>query len=174
MIEKRPHQNCYWLKPGKLLAGEYPGNPDLKVARRRIDAHLDAGVTFFLDLTAEHELVPYDEILVEAAADRNLDVEYRRLPIRDADVPHSPAYMRQILDTIDQAIAAGHTVYLHCWGGIGRTGTTAGCWLVRHGQSGEEALQTIARHWQTVAKRYRKPRSPETDAQHAYVRAWKE
>jgi len=171
---ERPHENCYWLLPGRFLAGEYPGNRDPHKARQRLDRYLDAGVTFFLDLTEPHELEPYQPILKEAAAARNLDVEYERLQIRDVDVPDSPDHMREILDTIDAALADGHTVYLHCWGGIGRTGTTAGCWLVRHGQSGDEALATIARHWQTVAKRYRQPRSPETDAQHAYVRHWQE
>ena len=31
-------------------------------------------------------------------------------------------------------------MYLHCWGGVGRTGTVVGCWLVRHGRTGDEAL----------------------------------
>ena len=24
----RPHDNCYWLLPGRMLAGEYPGVAD--------------------------------------------------------------------------------------------------------------------------------------------------
>ena len=32
--------------------------------------------------------------------------------------------MQEILDAVDRALAAGRNVYLHCWGGIGRTGTT--------------------------------------------------
>ena len=35
-------------------------------------------------------------------------------------------------------------VYVHCWGGIGRTGTVVGCWLVRHGMTGDEALAEFA------------------------------
>lgn len=31
-------------------------------------------------------------------------------------------------------------VYLHCWGGIGRTGTIVGCWLARNGFPGKAAL----------------------------------
>lgn len=174
MTTTRPHENCYWVQPGRLMAGEYPGDRDPGRARQRLDAYLDAGVTFFLDLTEPGELVPYQPVLLEAAAERGIHVEYRRLPIRDADVPRAPAAMARILDVIDEALAAGHTVYVHCWGGIGRTGTTVGCWLVRNGQSGEEALQTIAGHWQTVAKRNRYPYSPETAAQHNYVRNWVE
>ena len=41
--------------------------------------------------------------------------------------------MTRILDDVDAALADGGAVYVHCWGGIGRTGTVVGCWLVRHG-----------------------------------------
>ena len=82
--------------------------------------------------------------------------------------------MVKILDTIDEALAEGHTVYVHCWGGIGRTGTVVGCHLVRHGKQGEEALEEIARWWQTIEKRPRHPRSPETEAQVDYILNWRE
>lgn len=35
-------------------------------------------------------------------------------------------------------------VYVHCWGGIGRTGTVVGCLLVDAGMSGEAAVARIA------------------------------
>jgi protein-tyrosine phosphatase len=82
--------------------------------------------------------------------------------------------MRAILDTIDGALAEGRTVYFHCWGGIGRTGTVAGCWLVRHGMRGAEALAVVDGHMRTTGKGRQVPRSPETEAQCAYVRGWKE
>ena len=170
----RPHDNAYWVRPGRFLAGEYPGALDPVAAREKVRRHLDAGVTFFLDLTEAHELAPYEEIMHEEAAARGLDAEYRRLPITDVSVPRDPREMVAILDAIDEALAAGHTVYLHCWGGVGRTGTVVGCHLVRGGMSGEEALAQLRRWWQTVAKRHRKPRSPETDEQEAYVRRWQE
>mgnify|MGYP001183670482 CR=1 FL=1 len=47
-----------------------------------------------------------------------------------------------------------------------------GCHLVHRGRSGDEALAEIARHWQTVEKNTRHPRSPETPEQMAYVRLW--
>lgn len=33
----------------------------------------------------------------------------------------------RILDAIDARLEAGKSVYVHCWGGIGRTDTVAGC-----------------------------------------------
>ncbi|MFZ5949388.1 MAG: fused DSP-PTPase phosphatase/NAD kinase-like protein [Candidatus Rifleibacteriota bacterium] len=32
-------------------------------------------------------------------------------------------------------MAAGKPVYVHCWGGLGRTGVVVGCWSRRHGEA---------------------------------------
>jgi hypothetical protein len=171
-LPTRPHENCYWLAP-RLLAGEYPGAITRADALPRLRAILDAGVTFFLDLTEPGELAPYAALLAEAAGARRPAPHYRRMPVRDLDVP-PPGQMAAILDSLDEALAEGETVYLHCWGGIGRTGTVAGCWLVRHGASGSAALVTVAERFATVGKAYRVPRSPETDEQVAYILGWKQ
>jgi protein tyrosine phosphatase len=78
------------------------------------------------------------------------------------------------LNILDEALSKGHNVYLHCWGGIGRTGTTVGCYLVRHGKTGQQALDQIAEWWQDVPKRVFYPRSPQTDAQVQFILDWKE
>src|SRR6185436_11756643 len=81
----------------------------------------------------------------------------------------------RILDVVDGARAGGGTVYVHCWGGVGRTGTVIGCWLVRHGRTGDEALAELARLFATMSesKRRRHPKgSPETSAQREMVRNW--
>jgi hypothetical protein len=172
MNHQLPHRNCYRVAP-QLIAGEYPGAATRMVANMRIERHLAAGISHFLDLTEVGELKPYAELLAAAAA-RGSAALHQRMPIRDMGLPQTPAAMCAILDALDAALAAGHMVYVHCWGGIGRTGTVVGCWLVRHGQPGDAALATIARHWRTVEKARYHPRSPETDAQHAYVRGWRE
>jgi predicted aconitase with swiveling domain/protein-tyrosine phosphatase len=169
-VRPRPNADTYWAGE-RLLAGEYPGHWDDANARQRLQAYLDRGVTCFIDLTQEGELVPYHDLLPDHGfAGRR--IIYQRMAIRDLGLPRSPEFMAAILDKIDQASAAGHTVYVHCWGGIGRTGTVVGCYLVRHGLSGDEALAEVARHWQTVEKRARHPRSPEMPEQMAYVRLW--
>jgi len=178
----RPFANCYWVTPGRLLAGEYPSAFTVTAARRKVHRLLDAGVTFFLDLThPDDPLEPYAQFLEETVGEDALPIVYRRLAIPDRTVP-SAAQMTQTLDIIDAALAAGHVVYVHCWGGVGRTGTVVGCYLVRHKysggngdeNSGEAALAQLARLWQTVEKRDRFPQSPETPAQMEMVRRWKE
>ena len=80
--------------------------------------------------------------------------------------------MRMILDRIDAALDAGETVYVHCFGGIGRTGSVVGCWLVRHGLSGKAALEQIARWRKGTPDGWKV--SPETRAQRAFVRGWEQ
>ena len=47
---------------------------------------------------------------------------------------------RQILDAIDTYLEQDRMVYVHCWGGSGRTGTVVGCWIRRHGLSNQDEV----------------------------------
>ncbi len=155
----RPIPDSYWVEPGRLLAGEYPGALDPDAARDKLRRFLDASITLFLDLTQAGELEPYAPLLHRRA-------EHRRMPIADMSTP-TAAEMTHILDAIDDALEAGQVVYVHCYGGIGRTGTVVGCYLVRHGRSGQEALTEIARLRQGTPDGWKS--SPETPAQRAMV-----
>ena len=170
----RPLPNSYWVIRGRFAAGEYPGAKDPIEAARKLRTLLRAGIDHFIDLTEPGELVPYAKIVEKEARCFGPAVGYERRPIVDQCVPRSPEQMTRILDAIDAAMGDGKTVYLHCWGGVGRTGTVVGCWLVRHGRTGEAALRQIAEWWQTVEKVCRQPISPETSEQHEYVRNWTE
>jgi hypothetical protein len=168
----RPHANCYWLIPGQLLAGEHPGAILPEACVERIDAMLDTGLRQFVDLTDEGEgAVPYVPTLVTRAIARGLRVVHRRYAIPDYGVP-SVALMRAALDAVYSAIAGGEPVYLHCWGGVGRTGTAVGCLLREQGCSVAEAFDILDRKWRVMEKRRRHPRSPETAAQIAFVERW--
>lgn len=160
----RPHENCYWVARGRLMAGEYPILRDPTRGQQKLARILAAGVDEFLDLTDLADgLDPYHHLGTFG---------HRRMTIRDMDVPDL-ATMRNILDHLAERLAAGRTVYVHCWGGIGRTGTVVACHLMeKAGMTAEEALSHIAESWQTMEKRNRFPRSPQTDAQVDFVRAW--
>lgn len=167
----RPISESYWVEPGRLLAGEYPGQYTSESTRQRIDALLEAGINTFIDLTRPNETVPYYRILLEESKIHDVDVERHNFPIGDFGLP-TPETMMSILDEIDTALRKGRKIYLHCWGGIGRTGTTVGCYLVRRGMSGEDALQQLAEWWKTVPKSQVHQRSPETYEQVQFIRNW--
>ena len=119
----------------------------------------------------EGELEPYSDIAGEEADRLNLSFHWERRPVPDVSTP-TLEQMNRILDSVDEAMASGSTVYVHCWGGVGRTGTVVGCWLRRQGYSGEEALAQIEKWWRGVEKYYRRPESPETPEQRRYVLDW--
>jgi hypothetical protein len=141
----------YWVVPGSFCAGEYPLD--------RLDLLRASGIDAFVDLTEEGEYG------VPAYADQLDGLAYRRFPIRDRGVPE-PGQMTAILDHVDAELADGRVVYVHCLGGIGRTGMTVACHLIRGGSTPEAALQQI------VAWRADGVLSPETDEQRRFVRAW--
>lgn len=172
MEQARPIPDSYWISQN-FLAGEYPGSRHLAEARQKLQALLEAGISFFIDLTEEVErnisLKPYKQLLDEEAARLGRTVEYRRIPIRDVDVT-TPETMVEILDTIDAALAADKKVYVHCWGGIGRTGTVVGCYMVRHGMDGEEAIRKIAELRQGTPDEGKT--APQTRAQRNMIINW--
>ena len=77
-----------------------------------------------------------------------------------------------LLDRIEESLEAGRRIYLHCWGGIGRTGTTVGCYLVRQGKTADEALEQLSAWWRSVPKSQHHPHSPETTEQVDFIRTW--
>jgi hypothetical protein len=172
-VPERPISNSYWVIPGKLLAGEYPSSVYDGLARQMIRVLLECGIDYFLDLTEEGEvgLKSYTPYLKEAADRLGVRFIQKRWPIRDFSVPKR-GFLVQILDEMDQALADGHRVYLHCFGGIGRTGTVVGCYLVRHGMNGNEVLEQIAAWRKGIPSERRN--SPETEAQRRMVLNWKE
>jgi predicted protein tyrosine phosphatase len=168
---KRPISESYWVEPGRLLAGEYPGQYTPESTRQRIDALLEAGFDTFIDLTKPNETIPYFRVLLEESKYYEVEVQHHNFPIGDFGLP-TPETMKSILDTIDTALQDGRKIYLHCWGGIGRTGTTVGCYLVRRGMNGEEALKQLAEWWRTVPKSQIHLHSPETYEQVQFIRNW--
>ena len=177
-----PTPDAYWITPpapftmpanGRLLAGEYPSAKDAAEALAKLNSFLDSGITFFLDLTeaGEYNLRPYAAQVAQLAAARRppVVITHRRRPIPDMGTP-DPATMTLILAALDTALAQGETVYVHCFGGIGRTGTVIGCWLARHGLTGQQALSQIAAWRADTPDGWKQ--SPETAVQRQLVLDW--
>jgi hypothetical protein len=174
----RPFDRSYWVEPGKLLAGYFPGSLDALETTGLHRALVASGIRYIMNLMEEDERnldgEPFDsyiESMEREAAKLGSDIICERVAIRDMDVPTKET-MRVILDRIDEAIASGRPVYVHCWGGKGRTGTVVGCWLARHGiATGEEALMRL-RELRRVDS-HRQSDSPQTRAQCRMVIEWK-
>src|SRR5580698_1706015 len=160
-----PLPNSYWVTPGRLLGGEYPGGESGDHTQQRLSALMAAGVNCFINLTRPGELPAYSSLLPEG-------VWYFHLPILDHGLPVDQDYMRQILAVVGSALDAGRCVYVHCRMGIGRTGTVLGCQLVEQGVSGEAAMGGLNRAWLGCDRSRRWPSIPETREQRQYVTSW--
>jgi len=163
-----PFPDCYWVLSERFLAGPFPGADEEKETRRKLVRLLQYGITALVDLTEEDQHLPYQSYLREEARVIGRQISYLRMAIKDFSVPTVKEMIR-ILDTIDQYLMDGEKVYLHCLGGIGRTGMVVGCFLARHGKDGKAALQKVAELRQSVLSG---SRSPETDEQISFVLNW--
>jgi ADP-ribosyl-[dinitrogen reductase] hydrolase len=164
-----PFPDSYWVLPGKLLAGEYPGARNPEEATRKLKRLLQAGVSFIVDLTEEGEraggapLQPYHGLLDKRC-------EAVRCPMPDGGVPARDP-VRRALGLLDGALAQGKSAYVHCWGGHGRTGVVAGCWLLRHGLADAGSVFKILAQLRKQMPDADKL-SPETEGQRRLVQQW--
>jgi Polymorphic toxin system, DSP-PTPase phosphatase len=173
-----PFEHTFWVIPRKLLAGPYPGSHDPAEASRRLKALVQCGVRQVIDLMGEDEIrqadppfLPYGETLERLAKEMGLEVSAVRISLRDQESP-APEAMKAVLDAIDRSLASDRPVYVHCWGGRGRTGTAGGCYRVRRGWSGIEGLKRLGELRQGASNGHLP--SPKTEAQRQFVLSWEE
>jgi protein-tyrosine phosphatase len=125
-------------------------------------------VRTFVDLTEPVDgLAPYRDLVASIAERRGLDLRHLPFPIPDMGVRPHDGY-----DEIVATIHAGRehgVVYVHCWGGIGRTSTVVGCLLVDSGLDADAALADIDRRRSVTRKAHQA--APQTPAQIDVVHA---
>lgn len=175
-----PVSRTYWVVQDKLLAGAYPGKSDPAEHLARLQALYAAGIRTFVNLQEENEtnnagqpFVRYDGNLRDLAAKRNDMISHLRFPIPDGGVT-SFDRMRCILDAIDLSLAADRAVYVHCFGGIGRTGTAICCWLLRHQYVERSDVLAVLARLRRADKERASWKAPENTNQESFVLNWSE
>jgi protein-tyrosine phosphatase len=162
-----------WLPeglPGRVGLTFAPGKKTVAAAGYRWDRDLRRDLA---DLVVRHRiaalvcLLEDDELgrlgipdLVPEAFRHGLEV--RRFPIPDYGVPASVGPVRHLVGWIEERAISGKNVVIHCAGGLGRTGTIAGCFLVERGMDPGDALALLP-------KLRGQQSCPETEAQRLFV-----
>jgi len=120
-------------------------------------------VSHLVSLIEDDELAQYQiGNLYDEAECRGMCVH--RLPIPDVSVPRDIEGVAALVREIGRWAAAGERVVIHCIGGLGRTGTVAGCFLVEQGRDAAAALKLL--------REVRAPNCPETEEQRDFVRRY--
>jgi hypothetical protein len=164
----------YPIEAGTLYGGEYPGDRNPDVARIRLRSLITLGIRTFVDLTAPADrMAPYEELLAELEVEAGSPLRRISLPIADMGIPGAGGTMQTILKHIRESSRRAPAVYVHCWIGIGRTGTVVGCWLRECGYDPESALARVQHLYASHMPKVRiHPESPQTPAQKDYIRNW--
>lgn len=131
--------------PGKLLAGSYPGDMHEPGHSEKIRSLLEAGVRTFVCLQQRNQLEdrfrPYP-LLAQTLfneleiANPDFNPEKAKLEFLLCEIPDVhitfDVNARSCADTIIRRMRSGTgSVYVHCWGGHGRTGTIISIVLAR-------------------------------------------
>ena len=178
-----PYARAYWVIPGSLLAGAYPGGTDEASTVERMQALLDVGIHSVIDLMTEEEILehedgqvflPYEDQLEALGEERDVVVEIVRHGIEDGNTLVEQE-MAMILDSIDAEIdGRSSPTLVHCSDGHGRTGMVIGCYLARHGiANGKPALEKI-KELRSLDPQLAEHRSPVNMVEEKFVLRWKQ
>ena len=135
----------------------------------------EAGIDAVINLQEEHEtnatgqyFPAYQPHLLKFQP----NLLYLRVPIRDMGIPNDLTLHWLVL-TIERLLSEGRRLYLHCWGGHGRSGTVAGACLIQAGIEAKLVLRELAVRRQHNAH-LRQFDCPQTAEQKRLLRKWRQ
>jgi hypothetical protein len=157
-----PIRNSYKVDE-RIYAGEYPATSNAVLGRREAARFTKFGITHFIDLTEAGELSPYSQWLPE-------NCSHIRFAIKDCDTPTSMESVTEMLNNIINTIKRDNNakIYIHCRGGIGRTGTVVGCYYALLLKDFTAAINLLERQFAQCPKSTFR-RTPETLKQRQFI-----
>ena len=128
----------------RVWAGEYPvWEYDGVAGKKELDMFLDFGIDCFFDLTEKGEMPQYECFLP-------VNAKRYTMPIPNGCVPASVRRLVDEFKRMDEMLSgnSGKRIYIHCKGGVGRTGTVVACYFVYFkGLPADEAIAEMRRRY---------------------------
>jgi len=134
----------YWIEgpwPGRLAIVPRPRGGDW--LEDEVQAWQQAGLDRVVSLLTPDEVADFDLSKEEAWCQAH-DLQFMSFPIPDRSVPASRNAALALGHQLEQALAAGERIAVHCRQGIGRSALLAACVLVAAGEEPETAFQHIS------------------------------
>ncbi|CAL1144155.1 unnamed protein product [Cladocopium goreaui] len=193
---QRFSEHANWLIPGRLMLGRYPFVspvycPSLSEGHEQLRSLLEARPKNGMSELPSQEVAwpsqgvavpgfpgafrPYGAVLARLS-ETTEKLQFLHSPIADLGTPglgELSALVRDLKERSWTGILRGEKIYLHCWGGRGRSGDVArdvrrdGCW--------KEALDFVQSGYSLRASALdvgALSRSPQTPEQRDFVRRW--
>ncbi len=157
------------------MAGPHPGGLFEPALSNTAQLFYNCNIRHFVDLTEKGEYDPYIPSWGRVDGIQAREVfTYKQFPIKDFMIP-TPTLAKSILDYIDTRINEGRgAVYLHCYAGLGRTGTIVGIYLARHGiAEGEDVAKKINELRDSARISAHFYDSPQRRSQFKMIKEWK-
>jgi ADP-ribosyl-[dinitrogen reductase] hydrolase len=135
---------------GKLFLTCFPGLNvdkvfDLDIIQSTFSALVGLGCTTIVSLVEDKEFeeICGKEIFLEHI--RKHDLKWYHLPIVDYKVPEAEFFRNwgPVCLALKNELKMGHSIGLHCKGGIGRSGTVAAMLLIEYGKENSVAIQQV-------------------------------
>jgi protein-tyrosine phosphatase len=139
---------------GRLICGPRPSRP----FREDVDALVELGVSTIACLLDDHEM-PREL----AAAYETSALEVLHFAIPDFGRPPDVNSLSAFLDELLGRLRRRETIYLHCFAGLGRTGTVLAC-LLKTAGAVEDPVGLVRSIYD--------PRALETEEQQRFARAF--
>ncbi|MCD8297183.1 MAG: ADP-ribosylglycohydrolase family protein [Prevotella sp.] len=124
-----PIKNSYLVhRELNIYAGEYPGDKTEYECKLKL-GQVAFKCSYFFDLTTPGELMPYNQYLDEIGRGMGEEIYYGRFPIANCGIPSNTSSVARLLDKIIEIgkNSLYRAIYIHDWGGVGRTGTIVAC-----------------------------------------------
>ena len=163
-----PTLESNWVVPGILMAGAFPATSNDEETFKLITSILKCGITKFVCLQKEYYpniteynwrnnkgIRPYFEDVKRIVSNKDSfetlaeftnivtpdKLSFEHCPIIDCGITED-FHIISLAKKLVQSIIEGDILYIHCWGGHGRTGTLISIMLhIMYGMSAEDAMK---------------------------------